>query len=212
MLISFEHSFIFLKTFKTASTSTDVYFEQYCCDNIIEERKRNETITEKGIIGERMFKKTHNESDLTYFNHQTAKKIKRNIGDTIFNSYFKFCNVRNPFDMLVSNYLFYDIYNNISFIDFIKNENYLNKIIKRDSKIYTIKGDFILDDFIKYESIEEDISRISNKLNLPMSNRSLGVYVKSKKRLTDDYMSFYNEETIEIVKNSFKKYIDYFGY
>jgi hypothetical protein len=212
MLISFEYKFIFLKTFKTASTTTDVYFEQYCADNLTEQRERLETISEKGIIGARKFKKLFREEDLKYINHQPAKKLKRNIGDDIFNSYYKFCNVRNPFDLVVSNYFYYRKNKDLTFDEFILDSSNLEKIKKRDSKIYKINNSIIIDDFIRYENLQEDIDRISSHLKLPVSNRTLGHYVASKRRYTDDYMSLYNETTESIVRESFKEYIEYFGY
>ena len=212
MLISFEHKFIFFKTFKTASTSTDVYFEQFCADDITEERHRMETITEKGIVGARQFKKIVREEDITYFNHLPAIKIKNKIGEDIFNSYYKFCNVRNPFDLLVSNYFYYRKHKDSSFDDFIKNTEYIEEIKLRDSLRYKIEGKIILDDFIRYENIKEDIDRISDLLKLPKSKRELGHYVKSKRRTSNEFMSYYNNETEEIVRNSFKEYFEHFGY
>lgn len=212
MLISFKHKFIFLKTFKTASTTTDIYFEQYCADNLEEQRDRLETISEKGIIGARNFKKQFREEDLKYINHLPAKKVKKNIGDDIFNSYYKFCNVRNPFDLVVSNYFYYRKNKDLTFNNFILDSSNLEQIKKRDSKIYKINNSIIIDDFIRYEKLQEDIDRISNHLNLPISNRILGHYLTSKRRYTEDYMSLYNETTESIVRESFKEYIEYFGY
>ena len=69
-----------------------------------------------------------------------------------------------------------------------------------------------MDDFIRYENINEDIERISNHLQLPTSIRELGHYVQSKRRTTDDFMSFYNDKTEQIVRDTFKEYFDHFGY
>ena len=212
MLISFQHKFIFLKTFKTASTSSDIYFEQYCADDLTEQRQRMEIISDKGIVGARQFRKLVNKDEVSYFNHIPAKKLKESIGDDIFNSHYKFCNVRNPFDLLVSNYFYYKKLKNLSFNEFINTPSALKKIIKRDSKIYKIDNKIIVDDFIRYENIYEDIERISNHLQLPTSIRELGHYVQSKRRTTDDFMSFYNDKTEQIVRDTFKEYFDHFGY
>jgi hypothetical protein len=212
MLISFQHQFIFLKTFKTASTTTDIYFEQYCADDLLEERKRNEIITEKGIIGARCFKKNSPNNDFKFINHLNAKKVKKHLGDEKFNLYLKFCNVRNPYDLLVSNFFYYHSYKDMKFDEFINNRTFIENIKKRDSKIYMIDGKIIVDDYIKYENISSDINRISEKLNLPISKRELGFYIKSKRRNEENFMSFYTKETKKIVENVFDYYFEFFKY
>ena len=36
--------------------------------------------------------------------YKPAKKIKRDLGKDLFNTYYKFCNIRNPYDIAVSFY------------------------------------------------------------------------------------------------------------
>jgi hypothetical protein len=100
----------------------------------------------------------------------------------------------------------------MKFDEFINNRTFIENIKKRDSKIYMIDGKIIVDDYIKYENISSDINRISEKLNLPISKRELGFYIKSKRRNEENFMSFYTKETKKIVENVFDYYFEFFKY
>ena len=53
MLVSHLYKFIFIKSLKTAGTSTEVFLEQYCISDIEESHWRGAIATEEGIIGKR---------------------------------------------------------------------------------------------------------------------------------------------------------------
>ena len=102
VLISHRFKFIYIKNMKVAGTSIEAYFEKYCMDpnkDHIVEHKLDSSITEYGIVGNREGGKR-----TKYFEVMGAQTIKKYIGDDIFNSYFKFCAVRNPYDKMVSLY------------------------------------------------------------------------------------------------------------
>jgi len=101
MLISHKRRFIYLKTIKTAGTSIEIYFEQECADPSIYNGPRHlidETCSEWGVVGYR----GQNVSGKQWFNHMPAHEIREILGRKAWDSYFKFCVVRNPFDKLVS--------------------------------------------------------------------------------------------------------------
>ena len=102
VLISHRYKFIYIKNKKVAGTSVEAYFEKYCMDpstKHVVKHKLDSAITDYGIVGNR-----ENGKKTKYYNHMNAIKIKRYIGDDIFNSYFKFCVIRNPYDKVVSYY------------------------------------------------------------------------------------------------------------
>ena len=105
VLISHIYKFIYIKTEKTASSSVESFFGQFCIDpnNINNYKftdKINQQISDFGIIGRRL---NGPKTDL-FVSHMNANKIKNKLGNNIFNNYFKFCVVRNPWDLMVSSY------------------------------------------------------------------------------------------------------------
>ena len=105
MLVSHRYKFIYTKTVKTAGTSVESFFEPYCMkeDEWSLSHSRNEYISEAGIIG---YRGKDIPDNCTWYNHMPAVKIKTLLGDDIWNSYFKFCVIRNPFSKAVSHYYF----------------------------------------------------------------------------------------------------------
>jgi hypothetical protein len=102
MLVSHRKNFIFTKTVKTAGTSIESYFEQWCMPDgqWHQSHAREEHVSDAGIIG----KRSGTPSDSTWYNHMSAYNICKLIGPDIWNSYFKFTVVRNPFEKVVSGY------------------------------------------------------------------------------------------------------------
>jgi len=105
MLVSHRYKFIYTKTVKTAGTSVESYFEPYCMKEgeWSFAHSRDEYTSETGIIG---YRGNQIPDDCVYYNHMPAQKIKNLLGEDIWNSYFKFCVVRNPFSKAASYYYF----------------------------------------------------------------------------------------------------------
>ena len=105
MLVSHRKKFIYTKTVKTAGTSVESFFEALC----MEEGKwsfsdrRNMHISESGIIGSRAAVL----ANCQWFNHMSAHAIKEKISPTIWDDYFKFTVIRNPFDKMLSGYVMF---------------------------------------------------------------------------------------------------------
>jgi len=105
MLVSHQHKFIYTKTVKTAGSSVESYFEPYCISAEEYSQRRPGELHEsaQGIIGYG----PDRPADAKWYNHMPALAIKRQLGDEIWNNYFKFCVIRNPFDKAVSAYYFF---------------------------------------------------------------------------------------------------------
>jgi len=189
---------------KVAGTSIEAYFEKYCLDpskNHIVQHKLDSCISEYGILGSRYGgKKTK------YNSHLNANKIKKYVGDDIFNSYFKFCVVRNPYDKMVSlyNMKIHRGYNG-SFNDFVKSHECINY------KRYFINEKSCIDFYIRFEFLNEDLHKVCEILDIEYDINKLPNY-KSEYRNDNDYRSYYNEETKKIVYEKHKKEFELFGY
>lgn len=205
VLISHLYKFIYIKNNKVAGTSVEAYFEKYCMNpstKHIVQHKLDSKISEYGIVGNR-----ENGKCTKYYNHISAKKIKEYVGDNIFNSYCKFCVIRNPYDKMVSLYnmkVNRDCYKG-SFKEFVKKSNCINH------NKYFINNKSCIDFYIRFEFLHEDLKKICKKLNIEYDISKLPRF-KSNFRKDSDYKIYYNKELKQIVYNKHKKEFDLFGY
>lgn len=84
------------------------FFEKYCVDPNIKYQLKfaSDYYNDKkyGIVGNRGDKKGKNPNGWTH--HMTIGKIKSKLDPSTFNSYLKFCVIRNPYDKMVSMYFY----------------------------------------------------------------------------------------------------------
>jgi hypothetical protein len=215
MLVSHKHKFIYIKSIKTAGTSTEIFLEPYCVSNVLESHGREMIQTDEGIIGTRM--NQHLAEISEFYNHMPPYKIKNSIGEETFNSYTKIINIRNPFDMMVSHYYFkptFELYSNseMSFENYLLKTNVVEDLSKKYRDLMCIGDEFIVDEIVRFENLEEDIFKLLDKLDLPSPKRELGEYKKNKRRPDKDWKKMYSNETKELVEKHFKFYLDLFNY
>jgi hypothetical protein len=203
MIISHTNKFIFFKAPKVAGTSTEIFFEQFCDKDI-------------DIVGWRgAFPRPEN---TTWYNHKSPLSIKNTLNNqNVWNNYFKFGNVRNPWDRMVSSYFFKkELLGNpslqaVSFEDYVKNHQHLYPV-----SFYTFYSMGELQEdykynmyFIRYENLYQDISKICDILNLkPKHNLA---HIHKTKRSTD-YRTYYNKETKQIIEKRYGHDIRLFNY
>ena len=134
MIVSHKHKFIFLKTQKTAGTSLQVALSEHCGEDdlTLGPMYKEETIkilkrtsipptvfTSRDTIDERYYKGTKKgvffnpSAPKSYSDHHEVRHphcplspLKKAVGDKIWNGYFKFAFIRNPFDCIISKYHF----------------------------------------------------------------------------------------------------------
>lgn len=244
MLISHKKEFIFAKTVRTASTSVESYFERYC----LPEGKwkfshaRWQSIRDEGIIGYRggesyIYSILNRISKNYWHPHMSAQKIRKKTGDEVWNNYFKFCVIRNPFDKLVS--LFHQREKSINKLKRIsrniRSRNF-NKVVEVafpttgskverfrywvknvikgniDRGIYTIDGSICMDYFIRFEDLENGVKQVCNNLDIPYEPSYLPNLKKSKRDKNITIREYYDSESIEIVKKRFEFEFREFGY
>lgn len=216
MLVSHNYKFVFIKTIKTAGTSTEIFLEPYCIRSLGESHARKVTITDDGIVGTRMSQFAAQRDE--YYNHMLPSKIREKIGSDIFDSYTKIANIRNPFDILVSHYHFEPLYvmfagnKKYSFEEYLFQTDVVEKLSQNYRELHFIEDKFIIDEVLRYENLQSDLTKLIGKLNLPNPTRRLSHYKKSMKRKDKGYKEFYNSETRNLVENHFKFYLDLFNY
>jgi len=217
MLVSHKKHFIFTKTFKTAGTSVESYFEQYCMPDgeWQESHPREEFISETGIIGYRGIKK----DNLTWYNHMPAKRISDLIGHDIFESYFKFTVIRNPFDKLISAF-FWDykhfFLDNRQIAKCTIIDNFRRWIqnggIHIDRDKYLIDEQECVDYFIHFEDLHNGIKHVCNHLSIPFEASRIPEFKKGIRHHRINIQDYYDNKTKQIVKEKYAWELERFGY
>lgn len=159
------------------------------------------------------------EKNTTFPSNTIPDKIIQIKANEIFNEYFKFSAVRNPWARAVSLYSRKEgVKVNCSFEEFIEkhthasdtcfhptlHKNQLDWICDENDKI-------IIDYVYKLEEFEQAIKIIEEKTN---GNLKLVNEIKNKNQNSNSkkYREMYNEKTKNIIAKNFEKDIDFFKY
>jgi hypothetical protein len=210
MLISHKYKFIYLRPKKVAGTSTEAFLERYCLPDELEsthqpQHTREEEVTSDGILGSRRVKKNN------WFAHKLPKDIKTEVGEEIWNSYVKVCNIRNPFDLAVSFYTRKEYLppNKNEFEIFLSDEKNLKTLLK-NKKIWSENGSFSHDYYIRQENLVDDLNKLMDSLKLPNYNAEIPTY--KVKHTREHYSQYYNIKTKKIIEDNFKEELEFFNY
>lgn len=211
-MISERYNFLFFHIPKAAGTS------------IINSIKEN--LHKDAIVNEenKPLLEFLNANSVLWPNHASCGNLKEYLGNYVYNNYFKFCFVRNPWDRLVSLYHYTlqkealkyhnkektipeftkNILNAGSFENWIRSENIGGSQFDMISNNY----DELMVDFVgKSENIQNDFSYICGVIGLENI-----VLDKSNTSKRGNYKTYYSEETRQIVARHCKKDIEYFKY
>ncbi len=215
MLVSHRHRFIYTKTMKTASTSVEVYFEPFCAD--VPQQGidlRDDYVCDAGIIGTR---RVYRPAPGQWYHHMPAAQIKQRLGDEIWNSYFKFCAIRNPFDKVIATFYY------VRDLGWIQTDKTLperdqfqrwlpNATILSDREIYTIDGKFCLDGIVRYEHLDQDLSEVCQRIGVPWKPQALPRLKTSSRPREATIAHMYSAETAELVRRRYEFEFAQFGY
>lgn len=206
MIISHKYKYIFIKTTKTAGTSVEIALSKFCGeDDVITPLMAKDEVMRKnqGGMGPQNFEHRRKLSEYykgdwwrlvtqgkrpkhtLFWNHITAKQIKARISPDIWNSYYKFCFVRNPWDRAVSRYFW-----NIERDGVQENldDSLQNNDPNSNFEIYSIDGQVAVDFVGKYENLLADLTTVCEKLDIPFGGelpRAKGTSRKTKKHYSD---------------------------
>ncbi len=219
MLVSHGHRFIYTKTVKTGGTSVESYFERFCMpgDEWAESHWRHEHVSESGIVGHRGPNMPKN---CVWWNHMPAWLIRRMVGEEIWNGYFKFCVIRNPYEKVVSAFYFFRKRSNphIQFNDLELDRALFEQWVLSgyklpiDSDKFLIDGRFCLDDVIRYESLLQDIERICGKLGVHWSGLWFPAFKTGVRPEYATVEALYTDRSRMIVETAFAFDLEYFKY
>jgi hypothetical protein len=229
MLISHKYKFIFIKTRKTASTSIEMALSQLMDegDAITPIAPKDEkTRTDMGIfprnysgrfnlVAEFFHENRNIERSLKdfikarrYYNHLAAEKIRSRLGKEKWDSYYKFCFDRNPWDKCLSHYY----WKNRETTFYENFDAYINSgDMCFNRQLYTTFDEVIVDDVFRYEDLATELPRIMSELGVPFDNELPRAKSGIRKKGTD-YRDVLSNEQSGRIAEAFAKEIALMGY
>lgn len=237
MIISHQHRFIFLKTRKTAGTSIELALSRFCGpDDIITAQDSEDAANPVNVAltrDEQLRKEKgyrppqhYHVPLLGYSARQWRRLLLKGIrarhkkhapADAIaakwpaeWNTYFRFCVERNPWDKAVSLYYW-----------FTGGRQYaagpMHEVLARDPErvsnwhLYAIDGRPAVDHVIRYEELDAELARIAERLGLPERielPRAKGEFRQDRR----SYREVVDPETKALIDRVCAQEIAYFGY
>ena len=227
MIISHRHRFIFVKTHKTAGSSLEVALARECGDddivshmedNIASGLPRHYGPTSAlGPLYNRhklVRKLVSRHSPLLgafYYEHMAARRIRELIGQDIWDSYFTFCFERNPWDKVVSYYLWKKHGQQKPMLPF---DEYIARKphrLPRDSDLYWDDGGVMVDRGFEFRNLSAALAELRERLGLalpePLPREKTGVAVERR-----PYVEYYSDRSREAVADLFQREINLMGY
>ena len=215
MLISHSHRFIFFHIAKTGGISMREALLPYTTlpDKFRVQRPPTERNGKPNPLYEMW------EASLL---HAPARDAQKYLPNEVFNDYFKFAFVRNPWALQVSMYhfvlkepdhLFHDTVKNMAgfeeYVEWVATtaKPYPKGAPKFQAEMVTdAHNQLIVDEIGHFETLAEDFNRISAKLGLAVS------LPHRNQSSNKDYRDYYNARTRTIIEEAFARDIELFGY
>jgi hypothetical protein len=180
MIISHRHRFIFIKSFKTASTSLEIALSRHCGPGDVitpilfpEDSNLRQKL---GYRGEQNYKipwRRHSagekvaallkRSRIAFYNHCPARMVRNRIDPEIWRTYFKFSVERNPWDKAISAYYWeHQSEPRPSIVEFLRSG--YGKMLAYD--LYSIDGVVAVDRVYRFEAMDEMLQDLGGRLGL----------------------------------------------
>jgi len=207
LIFSVSHQFIFVRLWKTAGSSIRENLRRY------QPFYRKNRYLEYGL---RKLGVLFPENFQLVPIHADARTIRERVGHDVFDRFFKFGFVRNPWDWQVSHYFFilkqkhHHLHKLVSrfktFDEYIEWHVVHDKQVQKDF-FSDYAGNIIVDYIGKFENLAKDFEFIQDQIGL--KKVSLPHINKTKHK---DYRSYYSDYSAELIGEHYKEDIDFFGY
>ena len=226
MIISHKHKFIFLKTAKTGGTSVELALRSLCGPQDVitpiddEEGvnlgpgAQNYETAARFLSRDWLYRLKcqlrRRSAPKHFYNHIPGWRVRARIGEDVWNSYFKFCFERNPWDREISLFFFRrgrdgnaDTF--AGHLETLKRRRITNW------DIYSQAGRPAVDFVGRYENLEADLKLALQKCGIDWTCE----LPRAKSRFRTDkrhYREFYDERSRDMVGDVYRSEIEYFGY
>ncbi len=223
MIISHTHKYIFIKSEKTAGTSVEAALSKHCGGE--------DMVTP---LGDYWFNRDergqwiHSAMNAEgFFQHDPAAEVKRKLDPSIWNEYLKFTIVRNPWDRVVSLFS-WEARNRpelqpqrrlvhklgARFDEFAESVRQFREFVatdwKTNDRFYLIEGEMCVDFVIRYESLEQDLAEVCERVGLP--DVELPRLKAGLRKAGHHYSEYYDDDSREIVAVRHESDLRVFGY
>lgn len=229
MILSHEHKFIYIKTYKTGSTSVEAALSAVCgpSDVITEASEQLRGVRQKPAQNYRiehpakpkrpLLKRLlgrperHYHPSVGYYEHMPAWRVRTYAGEDVWQRYFKFSFERNPWDRQVSWFHYKTksrpVADKPSFTEFNADRR---RAFVENWSLYTIDRSIALDFVGRYETLASDFAKVlgeiglADQVELPRANVS--------KDRSGSYRDYYDERSRALVADWYAPEIRHFGY
>jgi hypothetical protein len=230
MILSHAHKFIYIKTYKTGSTSIETALSAICGpDDVITEASeqlrgarmkpaQNYRIEHpakpmrplvKRLLGR---PEKHYHPSVGYYEHMPASAIRTYCGEEVWKSYFKFTFERNPWDRQVSWYHYKTkskpAGRKPTFASFNQDKK---RAWVENFDLYTIDGAIVTDFLGRYEELEAGFAHVLDRLGLT-GMVELHKSNESRAGKGISYRSYYDDASRDMIGAWYAREIAHFGY
>jgi len=208
MSICYKHKFIFIHLQKTGGSSIHTVLGQL---KLVQNSEKYLTGRISSDVSAQKFPYTH------YWHHLKASDVRKIVSEEIWNTFFKFTFVRNPWDRTVSMFFYAKkSTSNPSSVHWGRHypdkfEDWLREVhgkgVPQCNFITDEDGKLLVDFVGRFERLEEDFKRVCKitgllNINLPHVRKSAHKH----------YSEYYTRQTRQFVADCYKKDIELFGY
>ena len=229
MIVCHKYKFIFLKTSKTAGSSIEMALSKYCGPGDIItplSEGEDELRVKAGGLGPQNYlekplratpsqwwKLASRAKPLRrYYNHISASKLKKRLGAEVWDDYYKFCVVRNPWDRVISQYYWRQRHSDdLMSIDEFLESRHIGSLIRKGIGVYSVGGQVVVDRICRYETLDSDLEEVRQHLGLPdpiSLPRAKSTFRADRRH----YSEVYTDSQKEKIRSIFKDEIDLLGY
>lgn len=232
MLYCTQPELIFVKTRKTAGSTTEAVLEQALFGVPLPEDDESWQIFDTGFCTPRArtrpplmssekdrlrrqfgWTRERVETISTLKTHAPPHLIRAALGEEIWSTSLKVVNVRNPFDLLISMYFFRPMDPRPPFEEWVMSHPGLNP----DSPLGILMNDVsssVGDDWfvIRHETLADDLHRLIDTLGLPR-DVEIPQFKSSTRSASDrDYTTFYSAASRRRVEEAWPEWFERFDY